>query len=99
MRVLFLFRILAIVICLKANVFAAVFIDYQGFFSKDNNLPGIPSKNFEQYKQELKAWARILNVSLEQEAINNYINSSLYIGFEEDVKVLIDGITNEKHIR
>jgi hypothetical protein len=40
-------------------------------------MPGIPSTNIDEYKLELKEWAKQANIELDDSSINNYIQKSL----------------------
>ena len=77
------FKLLTILLVLQINVFAAVEIDYpnpdMGIFGdwEDKDMPGIPSTNIDEYKLELKEWAKQANIELDDSSINNYIQKSL----------------------
>jgi len=81
----FLFSLL-----LEITSLASVQIDYPGYFSEDVNLPGIPSKNIDEYKSELLIWSKKYNIILDQTIINAYIQKSIDMGFESNVNIQIE---------
>ncbi|MCI5136236.1 MAG: hypothetical protein D3920_14485, partial [Candidatus Electrothrix sp. AW2] len=70
--------------------YANVTLDYPGFFSSDKNMPGIPSKDIDEYKEELKEWSDTFNIDLLDSSLN-YVSSTLDIGFTQDVMIDVDG--------
>jgi len=89
---------------------AQVSLNYPGFFSNDRDLPGIPSKDLDEYKEELKSWSRDyqfklslsgsnVDVELSDEAINVYIDKALSIGFDDDVYINVDGVEQSLNIK
>ncbi|MCI5193488.1 MAG: hypothetical protein D3915_10240 [Candidatus Electrothrix sp. AU1_5] len=70
--------------------YANVTLDYPGFFSSDKNMPGIPSKDIDEYKEELKEWSDTFNIDLLDSSLN-YVSSTLNIGFTQDVMIDVDG--------
>ena len=89
---------------------ADVTLNYPGWIFEDSSLPGIPSKNLNEYKAELKSWSRTyqqtlsdnaLNsiVELSDETINTYIAQSLNIGFDNEVYISVDGVDESINIQ
>jgi len=89
---------------------AKVSLNYPGWIFEDKDLPGIPSKNLDQYKSELKSWSRNFQtkldanlvdnyVALSENAINNYISRALDIGFENEVYIDVDGVNESINIK
>ncbi|MCI5150581.1 MAG: hypothetical protein D3916_14550, partial [Candidatus Electrothrix sp. MAN1_4] len=69
---------------------AVVTLDYPGFFSDDKNAPGIPSKDIDEYREELKEWSDTFDIDLLDSSLN-YVSSTLDIGFTQDVMIDVDG--------
>jgi hypothetical protein len=82
--------VLAVTFLITSNGYSGVTLDYPGFFSDDTNVPGIPSKDIDEYKEELEEWADIAGIDLLDSSLN-YVSSSLDIGFTDDVGVTVDG--------
>ncbi|CAK8719308.1 hypothetical protein GMJAKD_08585 [Candidatus Electrothrix aarhusensis] len=72
--------------------YANVTLDYPGWalFGEDTDYPGIPSKDIDEYKEELKEWSDTFGIELLDSSLN-YISSALDIGFTEDVTINVDG--------
>lgn len=95
---------------LSVSSYAKVSLNYPGWVFEDTDLPGIPSKDLDEYKAELKSWSRKFqteldingidnDVTLSDEAINNYISKSLNIGFDDEVYIDVDGVDESINIK
>ena len=91
-----LYRVILFIILFETNLFAFVNINYPGIDTwltgEDTKLPGIPSKDIDEYKHELYLWSKESKkqIYLDQATINKYIEQSLDLGFDTNVTMQID---------
>ncbi len=81
-----------LIVSFSNSSYADVTLDYPGWviFGEQKEYPGIPSKDIDEYKDELKNWSENYNIELLNSSLN-YVNSSLDIGFSTDITVDVDG--------
>lgn len=81
---------LALFLLFQNEAAAKVTLDYPGWIFEDKYVPGIPSKDIDEYKMELKEWSKACGIELMDSSLN-YVSSNLDIGFIEDVTIDVDG--------
>ncbi|MCW5211632.1 hypothetical protein VU04_01845, partial [Desulfobulbus sp. TB] len=90
-RVLSLAILIGILFIATAS-YANVTLDYPGWvlFGEDEEYPGIPSKDIDEYREELKEWSDTFGIDLLDSSLD-YVSNTLDIGFTEDVMIEVDG--------
>ena len=88
-KLLILLSMMMPLMVLNANVT----LDYPGWviFGEDKEYPGIPSKDIDDYKDELKNWSNYYDIELLDSSLN-YASNTLDIGFTVDATVDVDGV-------
>ncbi len=90
--------------------FGQVSLNYPRWISEDESLPGIPSKDLDEYKIELESWSRSYqsdldsrgvgsDVELSGDAVNAYISQALDIGFYNEVYIDVDGVDESLNMK